>query len=127
MRWSILATSSTWKSARPSGRRAEVPTACRPKSFNLVCDAMHEAGLRLCGDPDAAARLHALRALYEPHAQALGNYLGMSLPGWIPEARAKDQWKMVEAVRSQAASVFNQKDVVVSDQAIAVRMKSGDH
>jgi hypothetical protein len=27
--------------------------------------------MRLCGDPEAAARLHALRALYEPHAHAL--------------------------------------------------------
>ena len=103
------------------------PDRLPPANFNQVCDAMHEAGLQLCGDPDAAARLHALRALYEPHAQALGNYLGMSLPGWIPEPRAKDQWKLVEAVRSQAASVFNKNDAVVSDQAIAVRMKSGDH
>ena len=51
----------------------------------------------------------------------------MSLPGWIPEPRAKDQWKMVEAVRSQAASVFKGKDSVISDQAVAVRLKSDDH
>ena len=103
------------------------PDRLPPESFSLVCDAMHEAGLRLCGDPEAPARLHALRALYEPHAQALATYLGMSLPGWIPEARAKDQWKMVEAVRSHAASVLNQKDIAVSDQAVAVRLQSGDH
>jgi hypothetical protein len=88
---------------------------------------MTEAGLRLCGDPEAPARLHALRALYESHAQSLGDYLGMSLPGWIPEPRAKDQWKMVEAVRSQAASVFKSTDSIISDQAIAVRLKAEDH
>jgi hypothetical protein len=48
----------------------------------------------------------------------------MSLPGWIPEPRAKDQWKTVEAVRSKAASVFKEKDFAVSDQSEAVRLHS---
>jgi hypothetical protein len=87
---------------------------------------MLEANLRLCGDPEAPARLHALRALYEPHAQALADYLGMTLPGWIPEPRAKDQWKLVEAVRSQAAlSIL--KSTVVSDQAEAIRLHRDEH
>ncbi|MGA1982629.1 MAG: potassium channel family protein [Acidobacteriaceae bacterium] len=103
------------------------PNRLPPEHFDLVCDSMRQAGLRLCGDPEAPARLHALRALYEPHAQALGDYLGMSLPGWVPEPRAKDQWKTVEAVRSQAASVFKDKEILISDQAVAVRLQSEDH
>ena len=103
------------------------PNRLPPEHFDRVCDSMQQAGLRLCGDPDAPARLHALRALYESHAQALADYLAMPLAGWIPEPRAKDQWKMVEAVRSQAASVFNEKDILISDQAIAVRLQSDDH
>jgi hypothetical protein len=98
-----------------------------PQNFHLLCDSMVEAGLRLCGDPDAPARLHALRALYEPHAQALADYLGMPLPGWIPSPRAKDQWKTVEAVRSQAASVFNKKDIAISDQAEAIHLHPESH
>ncbi len=103
------------------------PNRLPPQHFNLVCDSMAAAGLRLCGDPEAPARLHALRALYEPEAQALADYLGMSLPGWVPEPRAKDQWKTVEAVRSQAASVFKDTDTVISDQAVAIRLRPGDH
>jgi hypothetical protein len=103
------------------------PNRLPPEHFNLVCDSMAAAGLRLCGDPEAPARLHALRALYEPEAQALADYLGMSLPGWVPEPRAKDQWKTVEAVRSQAASVFKDTDTVISDQAVAIRLRPGDH
>jgi hypothetical protein len=103
------------------------PGRLPPASFSVLCDSMTEAGLRLCGDPEAPARLHALRALYEPHAQALGEYLGMALPGWIPEPRAKDQWKLVEAVRSQAASVFQIKDIAISDHAEALNPHSGDH
>jgi hypothetical protein len=103
------------------------PDRLPQEHFDLVCDSMRQAGLRLCGDPDAPARLHALRALYEPHAQALADYLAISLPGWIPEPRAKDQWKMVEAVRSQAASVLKSTDPIISDRAIAVRLKADDH
>jgi len=101
------------------------PDRLPPDDFKRVCDLMLETGLHLCGDPEASARLHALRALYEPHAQALADYLGMSLPGWIPEPRAKDQWKIVEAVRSKAASIL--KQTVVSDQAVAVRLSSEEH
>jgi hypothetical protein len=102
------------------------PDRLPPENFQRVCDLMLEAHLRLCGDPEAPARLHALRALYEPHAQALADYLGMSLPGWVPEPRAKDQWKLVEAVRSQAAlSIL--KGTVVSDQAEAVHLHRDEH
>jgi hypothetical protein len=103
------------------------PDRLPPESFNLLCDSMVEAGLRLCGDREAPARLHALRALYESHAQALADYLGMSLPGWIPEPLAKDQWKTVEAVRRQAASVFNEKDIVLSDRSEALRLRAEEH
>jgi hypothetical protein len=102
------------------------PDRLPPANFNRVCDLMLEANLRLCGDPEAPARLHALRALYEPHAQALADYLGMSLPGWIPEPRAKDQWKIVEGVRSQAAASIL-KETVVSDQSVAIRLSSEEH
>ena len=103
------------------------PDRLPPANFGQLCDLMSEAGVRLCGDPEAPARLHALRALYEPHAQALGDYLGMSLPGWIPGPRAKDQWKTVEAVRSQAASVFNKKDIAISDRAGVFNLNSEEH
>jgi hypothetical protein len=103
------------------------PNRLPPDNFDRVCDVMSEAGLRLCGDPEAPARLHALRALYEPHAQALADYLCMTLPGWVPEPRAKDQWKLVEAVRSQAASVFKGTDILISDQSEAVRLHAEEH
>jgi hypothetical protein len=102
------------------------PNRLPPEHFDTVCSVMTEAGLRLCGDPEAGARLHALRALYESHAQALADYLGMTLPGWIPEPRSKDQWKTVEAVRSQAASAFKEKEILISDQSV-VRLQPDDH
>ncbi len=103
------------------------PDRLPPPSFNQLCGVMAESGLRLCGDPEAPARLHALRALYEPHAQALADYLGMSLPGWIPAPLAKDQWKTVEAVRSQAASVFDKKELAISAHSQALNLDSKEH
>jgi hypothetical protein len=102
------------------------PPRLPPDHFKHVCDLMLEAKLRLCGDPEAPARLHALRDLYEPSAQALADYLAMPLPDWSPKPHAKDQWKTVEAVRSQAVASLIQ-DSVLSDKAVAVRLNSDDH
>ena len=110
----------------PQGRDRLTTDRLPPAHFKQLCDAMSESGLRLCGDPDAAARLHALRALYEPHAQAIANYLGMSLPAWIPEPRAKDQWKLVELVRSKAAAQLTQNSPL-NPEAIATRLHSEEH
>ena len=90
---------------------AAAPTACRPKTSTWSATPCTQAGLRLCGDPDAPARLHALRALYEPHAQALADYLGMSLPGLDSRSRAprtSGRWSRRSAPRPR--SVFNQKE-----------------
>jgi hypothetical protein len=94
--------------------------------FQHVCDLMLEANLRLCGDPNASARLHALRGLYEPSAQALADYIAMKLPDWYPKPDAKDQWKTVESVRSQAVASLL-PDTVLSEHAVATRLDSEDH
>ena len=91
--------SSIWR------RRRRVADARRsdrlpPAEFDA---AVRGAG----GDRDADVRgsgfgergCDAIRVLYEPHAIALAEYLRMSLPTWIPEPSAKDQWKTIEAVR----------------------------
>jgi hypothetical protein len=95
-------------------------------NFTLLCGFMTEAGLQLCGDKESPARLHALRELYEPQAAALAEYLGLPLPGWVPEPRAKDQWKTVEAVRSQAAAILKET-TVLSDHSLVRHLHSEDY
>ena len=102
------------------------PHRLPPDRFDHVCDIMLEAKLRLCGDPEAPARLHALRGLYEPSAKALADYLAMPLPDWYPKPNAKDQWKTVEAVRSQAVASLI-KDSSISPHSVAIRLKAEDH
>jgi hypothetical protein len=44
-------------------------------------------------DPEDEKTLEELRALYEPYTQVLSDYLLMTLPGWLPQARASDNWQ----------------------------------
>ena len=70
--------------------------------FNRLCGLLGDVHLRLCGDPSSARRLNTIRALYEPHALALADYLRMPLPVWVAERREKDQWQLLTKLRSEA-------------------------
>jgi len=50
-------------------------------------------GVLLSDEPGDAQTLRDLRALYEPYTQVLSRYLMMPLPGWMPKARASDNWQ----------------------------------
>jgi hypothetical protein len=78
-----------------------------PEAFAQLCDALGEITIRICGDPASAQRLHTIRALYEPHAIALAEYLHMPLPAWIPEPDAKDQWRTIAKLRGEAEAVLS--------------------
>jgi hypothetical protein len=52
-----------------------------------------ECGFRLRSDDKSAAKLTAMRAMYEPYAQALAVFLMMPLPSWIPPEGARDNWQ----------------------------------
>jgi hypothetical protein len=73
-----------------------------PAEFDRLCSALGEFPLRLCGDPAASNRLHTIRALYEPEAIALSDYLRMPLPMWSSEPHGKDQWRLLNKLRNEA-------------------------
>jgi hypothetical protein len=70
--------------------------------FYHLCEALGENKLRLCGDPAAAKRLNTIRALYEPHALALSDYLRMPLPVWVAPPKVNDQWSLLTKLRTDA-------------------------
>jgi hypothetical protein len=76
------------------------------KDFYHLCDALGENRLRLCGDPSAANRLSTIRALYEPHAVALSDYLRMPLPVWVAPPKVNDQWSILTKLRTDAESAL---------------------
>ena len=107
-------------------KRAEAQDRLPPAEFARLCEVLGDIGMRMCGDPDSARRLRAIRVLYEPHAIALSEYLRMSLPTWIPEPNAKDQWRTIAKLRSEAEAVL-QAGGVVSVHATEVRLHDVEH
>ncbi|WP_433973584.1 potassium channel family protein [Tunturiibacter lichenicola] len=72
------------------------------KDFYRLCEALGDRHLRLCGDPAAAKRLNTIRALYEPHALVLSEYLRMPLPVWVAPPKENDQWSVLTRLRTDA-------------------------
>lgn len=77
-----------------------------PKDFYRLCEALGDNHLRLCGDPAAAKRLNTIRALYEPHAFVLSEYLRMPLPVWVAPPRENDQWSILTRLRTDAEAAL---------------------
>jgi hypothetical protein len=86
--------------------------------FYHLCDELGDMHVRLCGDPAAMKRLTAIRLLYEPHGQALGEYLKMPLPLWIPETKKTDPWKTVAGLSAAGEAALRASDHV-SEQSTA--------
>jgi hypothetical protein len=74
------------------------------KDFYHLCEALGANHMLMCGDPAAARRLNTIRALYEPHAHALSNYLRMPLPVWVAPPKENDQWSILTKLRTDAES-----------------------
>jgi len=82
------------------------PDRLPSEAFSHLCEALGANQLRLCGDPAAAKRLHTIRALYEPHAHGLSEYLRMPLPVWVAPAKVNDQWSILTRMRNDAATAL---------------------
>jgi hypothetical protein len=77
-----------------------------PGEFSRLCGALGDNHLRLCGDPASSRRLHTIRALYEPHALALSEYLRMPMPVWVAPPRDNDQWSVLTRLRTDAEAAL---------------------
>ena len=100
-----------------------------PEIFNHLCGELGDMHMRLCGDPAARERLTAIRSLYEPHAQALANFLRMPLPLWVPEPKKNDPWKKVAELRmgAQAEQALLGSIPHVSDRSTAAHLHDEEH
>lgn len=55
--------------------------------------ALSESGVAIRNEEGDEGTLEELRAMYEPYTHVLSQYLMMPLPGWLPKARASDNWQ----------------------------------
>lgn len=106
--------------------RESAPLRLPDEEFGRLCDALSEAGFSLCGDLTTRARLDTIRRLYEPHAQAMADYLKLDLPLWMPPPAPKpDNWKTVANLRTPAAAA-DRLTVHVSPRSAAARLQDDE-
>jgi hypothetical protein len=76
--------------------RAPDPERLPPTEMARVRAALDALDLPLPRDPKVEDRLHRLRQMYEPYLNALGTFLLMPLPGWLPGDAARDNWQSMQ-------------------------------
>lgn len=106
---------------REEAFRRNPPERLTCDDYGRLCDTLAPSDLKLCGTNQTQERLAALRLLYEPHAQALAEYLCMELPLWTPLVREPgkvDQWKAVAGLKFPGTK----QQQHISSQSAAVRL-----
>jgi hypothetical protein len=108
-----------------TGRARQTMTDRLPAaSFRELCHALGEMHIRLCGDDDARKRLHDIRALYEPYAFKLCDYLRLTLPLWVAEDKRTDQWNTIAGFASERALRASEH---VSTQSLTAHLHDVEH
>jgi hypothetical protein len=69
------------------------PDRLPPEELLRLRQSLAERGLKLKEGADFEDKLSALRAMYEPYAQALARTLLITLPPWIHPEHRKDNWQ----------------------------------
>jgi hypothetical protein len=105
----------------------QIPDRLPQQKYDELYGLLCESGVSVCRDGHSYERLSDLRVLYEGYAAALGAYLRMPLPPWIPAGPHKDNWQTVAKVR-QKAEIADTPGAHTETMALAeARMRSIDH
>jgi len=64
-----------------------------PEDLVVLRKILRDAGVPLRDGQAADERLAELRALYEPYAYSLANYMLLRLPAWFPAKDQRDNWQ----------------------------------
>jgi Ion channel len=72
---------------------APEPERLTPADLALLRQNFVAAGLSLREGAEAERKLMELRRMYEPYVNAIGNYMFMRLPNWIPPSEVIDNWQ----------------------------------
>jgi hypothetical protein len=70
-----------------------LPDRLPPADLARLRERLAHSMVRLPDTPEFAERLAALRGKYEPYAQGLAAYPGITLPPWIHAEPRRDNWQ----------------------------------
>ena len=109
--------------------RDDPATRLSNAEFGGLCSLLGESGFSLCSSTDTNSRLSAIRKLYEPHAQAMADYLHLDLPRWVPPPpdpnKKPDGWKTVAGLRSPKA-IADRLKIHVSPRSAATHLNDDE-
>ena len=74
------------------------------EELGRIREMLAQHGWHVRDGEEAAEQLAELRKMYEPYLYALAEYLSLTLPPWIPAAKAKDNWQTMAWGRSAGLS-----------------------
>lgn len=78
-----------------------------PEGFSQLREAISEGETPLQSERFDEAELEKLRAMYEPHASALGAYLLMAVPHWIQPSHLSENWRVASWEKREAPFVVS--------------------
>ncbi|AXC15237.1 K+ channel, pore region [Acidisarcina polymorpha] len=82
--------------------------------FDVLYKMLCQSGVRVCRDEGSMVRLKQMRGLYEGYAEAMSEYLCMTLPPWVAERPHKDNWQTVAKLRAQAEEASDGNPVAIT-------------
>lgn len=117
------------REARELALREAPPTRLGDEEFSRLCGLVSTAGFALCDGRDSRERLLQIRKLYEPHAEAMAEYLKLELPAWAPApvepGRKPNLWQSVANLRSPNA-LAERLTLHVSSRSTATHLEDGE-
>ena len=81
--------------------KRNAPDRLPPESYDQLYKMLCQTGVSVCRDDQSYTRLGEMRALYEPYAETLSEYLRMPLPPWFSTHPHKDNWQAVSKLRAK--------------------------
>jgi hypothetical protein len=75
-----------------SAPRPPQPDRLPAADYDRLVSTLAKAGIDLNGDRETAAKIHELRAMYEPFVNSIADYLLLRLPPWLHSGRV-DNWR----------------------------------
>jgi len=88
-RHAVVDLSQVFKTPPRPPHKERLPT----EDLRRIRDILTQHGMKLHDGEEANRKLEELRNMYEPYIFALAEYLGQSLPPWIPAKKGKDNWQ----------------------------------
>jgi len=81
----------------------------------------------VCRDDESYARLREMRALYEPYAETMSEYLRMPLPPWIETRPHKDNWLAVAKLRAKTEAANPEDGAAVRSPVQSIAEAIDEH